>query len=359
MTHPPRIRCPCCGAGLEWPVRDSARIECGCGAGFASCAGIPVFRGSEDPYHGNRRDDEIAADLLDHFDSLSFERLLARYFQRHCPELGPADVRRQMRHIIDGPHRSATDCSRTPNFDPEPILDLGCGSGSALVALAVTVSPLSLIGSDIAMRWLVLARKRLDELGLGDIRLICCEGEAMPVFDGTFSAVMGGDVIEHVADAEAVLAETGRVLRPGGRARFRTPNRMSLTPEPHVGLPFAGWLPPNLANRYCRLLGAPPYQGIFTRTRSGWNRAARNVMELRPTVEIDVIPARVGFGDRRHSRFVRLYDEALNHSRVFRSFAAWFGPVLEIRMEKRIEPPEAPAGPFGEAPGGEQGDGPE
>jgi len=187
---------------------------------------------------------------------------------------------------------------------------------------------------------------------------VCCEGEAMPFTDNAFGTIHGGDVIEHVADAEAVLGDTARVLKPGGRALFRTPNRMSLSPEPHVGLPFAGWLPRKWAAAYCRMLGAPPFQGIFTRTISGWNRAARVVSGWCSEVAIDVQPALVNAGQDRSSGLVCFYDAALARSGAFRAFAARFGPVLEIRMEKRLERSVAPAGPFREAPGLQQGERP-
>jgi len=354
----PRIRCPACRADLDWPQRDSIRIVCVCGAGYRCLSGIPDFRGMDDPYCGNARDDAIAADLQEHAGKISFEELLGRYYQRHCLELGPADVRRQMRHILEGPRSPSVAAIGRSEAAGSPILDLGCGSGSALITFAKSEVPGKIFGIDIAMRWLLLARKRLDEAGLNEVRLVCCEGESMPFPDDTFGAIHGGDVIEHVADAEAVLVETARLLKPGGIAMFRTPNRFSLTPEPHVGLPFAGWLPGKMARAYCRLLGAPPFQGIFTRSRTGWNRAARVVSGRYPEVVCDVSAASVGAGEQGRSRLMSFYDTALERSGAFRAFAATFGPVLQIRMEKRLERSVTPAGPFGEAPGFQQGDRP-
>lgn len=354
----PRLRCPACGGDLPWPDRDTKQVDCACGKVWASLAGIVDLRSQQDPYCGNRRDGEIAADLLENFETRSFEALLARYYQRHCPELRPADVQRQIRHIVAGSASFAfSGFDRSAAVD-SPILDLGCGSGTALIAFAHHADHRSVVGMDIAMRWLLLARKRLDEAGLDDIRLVCGEGEALPFPNGTFGGVHGGDVIEHVADAEAVLAETARVLRPGGRALFRTPNRLSLAPEPHVGLPFAGWLPGRLARGYCRILNAPPWHGIFTRTHIGWSSACRTVSGRYPEVTCEVAAASVRAGEQRRSGLVTLYDAALRRSRPFRAFAATFGPILEIRLKKGLERPIAPAGPFGKAPGFQQGERP-
>ena len=69
-----------------------------------------------------------------------------------------------------------------------------------------------LLGIDIALRWLLVARKRLDEEGLGHVRLACACAERLPLADQTVSGVVAGDVIEHVVDQSATLAEAHRVL---------------------------------------------------------------------------------------------------------------------------------------------------
>ena len=94
------------------------------------------------------------------------------------------------------------------------------------------------------MRWLLVARKRLDEEGLGPrpARLRLRRGLAARA-TGRSRGVVAGDVIEHVADQAATLAEAYRVLRPGGRLFLASPNRFSLAPEPHVGVWGVGYLP--------------------------------------------------------------------------------------------------------------------
>jgi SAM-dependent methyltransferase len=49
-------------------------------------------------------------------------------------------------------------------------------------------------------------------------------GEQLPFRDGTFDGMYSINVIEHVADVEAVVAEGARVLRPGGVLAAVTPN---------------------------------------------------------------------------------------------------------------------------------------
>lgn len=49
--------------------------------------------------------------------------------------------------------------------------------------------------------------------------------EAVPYAGGAFDLVLSHEVVEHVADDRAALAEMVRVLRPGGRAVIFCPNR--------------------------------------------------------------------------------------------------------------------------------------
>ena len=54
-------------------------------------------------------------------------------------------------------------------------------------------------------------------------------GENLPFADGSFESVVCSEVLEHVEDPDAVIAEIGRVLRPGGVFVFSLPNRTLLS----------------------------------------------------------------------------------------------------------------------------------
>jgi SAM-dependent methyltransferase len=99
----------------------------------------------------------------------------------------------------------------------EAFLDAGCGDGRYLAALAGELPPRR-AGVDISERILETARQRVD----ADLRQ--ANLEALPFRDGEFDVVLCSQVIEHVLDADAAVAELVRVLRPGGTLVISTDN---------------------------------------------------------------------------------------------------------------------------------------
>jgi SAM-dependent methyltransferase len=90
----------------------------------------------------------------------------------------------------------------------ELVVDLGCGSGRALVWNRDMGA--STVGIDIAPFFSQDAREQMD-LMLGDLR-------RLPFADATFDKAWSLDVLEHLSPAalDGMLAEASRVLKPGG-----------------------------------------------------------------------------------------------------------------------------------------------
>jgi len=106
--------------------------------------------------------------------------------------------------------------------DAGAFLDVGCGVGDLLVALAPAASRLS--GVDISAVNTAYSIANMERAGVRGL-IVQAGAEVLPFTDGSFDSVVLADVIEHVPDVEGALAECRRVLRPGGRVIVVTPIR--------------------------------------------------------------------------------------------------------------------------------------
>lgn len=106
---------------------------------------------------------------------------------------------------------------------PPRVLDVGCGEGH--FAAALTREGAQVLAVDVAEEPL----RRLRSLHPGiDARLVERDA-ALPLKDGSFDLVWGGETIEHVADTSRWLSEVRRVLRSGGLVALSTPDHGPLT----------------------------------------------------------------------------------------------------------------------------------
>jgi ubiquinone/menaquinone biosynthesis C-methylase UbiE len=117
------------------------------------------------------------------------------------------------------------------------VLDLGCGPGTDLAAMAEVVAPDgSVVGVDrdpvmLAEARARTARHRLVEIRGGDVH-------ALPLSDGSVDRARADRVLQHVEDPSRVLAEFRRVARPGGRIVLAEPDWEGLlvdSRDPAVG----------------------------------------------------------------------------------------------------------------------------
>ena len=336
--------CPGCGST---PVGGPRQWGCpGCGATYRGLRGIIDLRTLEDGFLSNRDDWDYAERLDEAFDRLDFRGLLARYFDL-APET-PAGLRdRQIGHILTAPDRARgwLEALGSAVDSAGPMLDLGCGSGSFLASVGPSGRPLA--GVDIAMRWLIVARKRLDEEGLAHVPLACGCAERLPFADRAFASVVAGDVIEHVADQAATLREAHRVLTPGGRLFLASPNRFSLAPEPHVQVWGVGFLPRRWMAGYVRLASGRDFRAIRTLGVGEWRRLLGRSPFPRARIEAPGLPAAdlESFGPLK--RRVGLAYNRLAATRPGRALGRAIGPLFHVVCERGpdvLPPIPAPAG---------------
>jgi SAM-dependent methyltransferase len=132
----------------------------------------------------------------------------------------------------------------------------GCGVGMyvrALLEAGGFGQDFEVHGLDIEAEHLALAATNVPQG-----RYLLAAGEHKPYADNSFDLVLSHEVLEHVTDDRAAVAEMVRVLRPGGRAVVFVPNRLYpfethgiyWQGQYHFGnIPLVNWLPNPLRNR--------------------------------------------------------------------------------------------------------------
>jgi arsenite methyltransferase len=100
----------------------------------------------------------------------------------------------------------------------ETVLDLGSGAGADVLISARRVGPRGrAIGLDMTDEMLALARANAADAGVRNAEFVKGYIEQIPLPDASVDVVISNCVINLAADKRRVLAETARVLRPGGR----------------------------------------------------------------------------------------------------------------------------------------------
>lgn len=99
------------------------------------------------------------------------------------------------------------------------LLDMGSGRGFYLNFTRRLYPEVDVVGVEIDLSLLEVAKARVP-----GCRVINADAAALPFPDGHFDKVLFTEVIEHVPDDRAVMAELYRVLAPGGVMALTTPN---------------------------------------------------------------------------------------------------------------------------------------
>jgi demethylmenaquinone methyltransferase/2-methoxy-6-polyprenyl-1,4-benzoquinol methylase len=99
---------------------------------------------------------------------------------------------------------------------PGRVLDVACGPGAVLLALAASTDA-DLVGLDLSADMLGEGARNVESAGLGRrVALSLGRGEQLPFDDGAFDALTFTYLLRYVADPAATLRELARVVRPGG-----------------------------------------------------------------------------------------------------------------------------------------------
>ncbi|MFC1746708.1 class I SAM-dependent methyltransferase [Candidatus Neomarinimicrobiota bacterium] len=167
-------------------------------------------------------------------------------------------------------------CGRPANYDDEIIqrrdrltrewvspagkrvIDLGCGNGAQSSRFCDKAK--WIIGLDVQREGLEYWAAQLASAHLATGLPVRYDGFLMPLGDESADLAVSYDVLEHVVDEEAVLAELWRVLRQDGDLVLSVPNKWWIfeTHGSHLPLlpwhrvPFLSWLPKFLHKKFAR-----------------------------------------------------------------------------------------------------------
>lgn len=294
--------CPKCRAALQ---RGPDDYTCqSCSQRYPIVCGIPDFRIFPDPYIGLEEDREKAARLAEKAQELSFEALVRHYFEI-TPEVPRELAKGYTQWIIEaGPVRAKSSLALLEGeIGPRPatarVLEVGAGAGPALPLLRERFGQVTAV--DIALRWLVVTRKRLESLGFHDVELVCACAEQLPFASNQFDLTLALALLEHLQSPEKALEEMQRTLDKDGALLVTTPNRMSPAPDPHMGLWGLGLLPRAVARQVARLVRGVDFEKVRTLNTLELNRLMNNAKFRRSRLLLPEIDTRHLRGPLRYA----------------------------------------------------------
>lgn len=191
--------CPHCGAGepidpgdAVWPTSWHCKA---CGRAVPQASGIPMFAPD-------------LADTPNGFDPAAFDRL-AKIEATHFWFIARNEL------IVGLAGKYFPQARR--------YLEIGCGNGAVLQAVERCRHWDRMVGSDLHPRGLAYARVRLSQ----STEFAQLDARAIPA-EATFDLIGAYDIIEHVADDEAVLRSMRRAIAPGGGVLLAVPQHPAL-----------------------------------------------------------------------------------------------------------------------------------
>lgn len=135
------------------------------------------------------------------------------------------------------------------------VLEIGSGSGSRSAAVALRGA--EVVGIEPSEAGVAASRLRAQRYPSLKARFEVGVGERLPFPDGSFDLVFSTEVLQHVQGLEQTIAETSRVLRPGGHCYHEAPN--NLYPwEFHYRIFWIPGMPKPLGKLYARWRGKDP-----------------------------------------------------------------------------------------------------
>ncbi len=145
-------------------------------------------------------------------------RQVRRAFSRSAASYAAAA---QLQHQVEARLLESLDYLDDPALKREPpqrVLDLGCGTGSAAMAMQKRWPKAQVLALDIALPMLQQARRESSRWNpfVRTPQVMCADARALPLADGSVDILFSNLCLQWVDDLDAVLVGFRRVLKPGG-----------------------------------------------------------------------------------------------------------------------------------------------
>ncbi len=328
--------CPLCHEKLTVP-REREVYHCvNCTKDYPLHGGIPDFRIFPDPFLSFQEDHDRTEIVLAALERYPLERLLEHYwsFSDITPValrpkfirsalLGEQRAQRTLRAFDDGTFKKPVKARR--------VLEIGSGTGNFL---AVAMSHYEqVIGTDIAMRWLHVSRRRFMDKGLPVPPLVCCCAEYLPFPDNSFDLIVTASTLEFVRDQERMLGECARTLTVDGALYVNTVNRYSIAKDPYAYLWGVGFLPRAWQARYVLWRRCARYESIKPLSLSELNKIAKKYFASREFALPDVDSEALREFSTSTRLQARIYS-SLRKALVFKSLLRRVGPSWDALFRK-------------------------
>ena len=212
----------------------------------------------------------------------------------------------------------------------ETVLELGAGTGETGFEVAAILGEEGrLISSDFSPEMVEVARRRSSELGLGNVDHRVIDVERIELDSASVDGVLCQSTYMLAADPAAALAETRRVLRPGGRLAFSVWGAPERNPWGSIG----GML---LIERGHMPLPEPEAPGVFSMASEERTRALLDGAGF-TSVRIEEVPLLFGFRDLgEYEQWV--VDVAGSFAIVMRELPEEEREVLRARLREAFVP---------------------
>lgn len=217
--------CPQCRTKL---ARETEHYHCSpCQLDFPILFGIADFRLRSDPYLSLEQE-RAKAKRLSTEAPQDFSSMLDYYYEI-TDDVPPELAGRYKAYHHNGPKQARHSLKSIALATNDVMLDVGCGTGGALIAAAENCA--HLYGMDIALRWLIICQQRLREQGV-TATLVCADVENPPFPEHSFSKIVATDLLENVYSPSKTLDAISQLLQMNGRLWIAGSNKFCLGPHP-------------------------------------------------------------------------------------------------------------------------------